>query len=402
MNEQKIVAAVLRSRAAWETIKTHLTEAEVGPDTYLLINLASEYYSADASATFVDNEILKGKLERSVSSNKRVKALTTILDALPDVSAINLTTEIVAKKRHALGVQLASLLAAGKSGEKVDALINTYQGMLGTTLGGVEVAEPMAITGVSVKDLLATALNPDHLIKVFPKALNERLDGGVMGGHHLLIFAPTEMGKTLLAINMVAGFLWQKLRVLYIGNEDPASDILLRLGTRLTGFNKYQIRDNPDKAQALIDQRAGNLFTIAPLSPGTFLEVEALVKTYKPHVVILDQLRNMNVESEGRTQALEKAATEARNLGKRHGIVVVSIAQAGDSASGKRVLDRGDVDSSNVGIPGQMDVMIGFGATEDDEANNVRWLSFPKNKRGGGHDPIQVMIDPQLSKVLEA
>jgi archaellum biogenesis ATPase FlaH len=402
VNERKLLAAALKDRKSWQIIKENLTASEISPESTLLLNLCSGYYSADTNAGSVDMEILIGRIEREVTSNKLIAVLKKILADLPDVSAVNLTDEIVAKKRHSLGLQLASKLAAGKAGDDVNALINTYQAMLGTTIGAQSAAIESAITGVSIKHLLSTALNPDHLIKVFPKALNERLDGGVLGGHHLLIFAPTEMGKTLLAINMVAGFLWQKLRVLYIGNEDPAADILLRLGTRLTGLNKYQIRDNPEKAQKLIDSRAGDLFTIAPLSPGTFPEIEALIKKYQPQVLVIDQLRNIDVQSDGRTQALEKAATEARNLAKRYGIVVVSIAQAGDSASGKRVLNRGDVDSSNVGIPGQMDVMIGFGATEEDEANNIRWLSFPKNKRGGGHDPIQVFIDPQLSKVIEA
>lgn len=403
MNERKIVAAAVRSRPSWELIKTHLDfRTELSPESSLLINLCSDYYSKDTAAPSVDLEILKARVEREVQSNKLAKVLVTILDDLPDVSSANLSEEIVSRKRHALGLALGSKLAAGKHGEEVDALIRTYQEMLGTPLEGVSDSESLAITGVSVERLLNTALNPAHLIKVFPKALNERLDGGVLGGHHLLIFAPTEMGKTLLAINMVAGFLWQKLRVLYIGNEDPAEDILLRLGTRLTGLNKYQIRDEPKRAQEIINARAGDLFTIAPLAPGTFTEIEALVRKYDPKVLVIDQLRNIDVKSDGRTQALEKAATEARNLAKRYGLVVVSIAQAGDSASGKRVLNRGDVDSSNVGIPGQMDVMVGFGATEEDERNNIRWLSFPKNKRGGGHEPIQVFIDPSLSKVLES
>lgn len=257
------------------------------------------------------------------------------------------------------------------------------------------------ITGVSVEDLIEQKFNPENLIKIYPKTLNERLDGGAQPGHHILIFAPTEMGKTLVAINMVAGFLHQKLPVLYVGNEDPASDILLRLGTRLSGLNKYEIRDNPRKAQELIDQRSAGLFTIAPLAPGTFSEISTLVRKYQPKVVILDQLRNIDVKSENRTQALERAATEARNLAKRFGVVVISIAQAGDSASGKAALNRGDVDSSNVGIPGQCDVMIGVGATEEMERNNVRMFSFPKNKLSGNHNPITVTIDPQLSKVLD-
>jgi archaellum biogenesis ATPase FlaH len=400
VNERKIVAAMLKDRKSWELLKDRLEPNELSPEAGTLTRIAGKYYESDPAASSCDIEIIKNRLEREIQSNKLVKVLHGILDTLPDVSAVNLTAEVLALKRHAIGLKLSSALAAGKDGSTVSELIETYVSMVGA--GDVAAKEEVVeTTGISVEELFRSTFNPESLIRIYPKALNERLDGGARPGHHILIFAPTEMGKTLVAINMVAGFLHQKLPVLYVGNEDPAADILLRLGTRLSGMNKYEIRDNPRKAQDLIDARSASLFTIAPLAPGTFGEIGGLVRKYKPKVVILDQLRNIDVKSENRTQALEKAATEARNLAKRYGLVVISIAQAGDSASGKAALNRGDVDSSNVGIPGQCDVMIGVGATEEMERNNSRMFSFPKNKLSGNHNPITVTIDPQLSKVID-
>lgn len=399
MNDRKIVAAALKDRKSWEVLVDKLEPNELSPEANTLIRLAGEYYTTDPEASKCDMEILKIRLEREIPSGKLREVLFAILDDLPDVSAVNIAKEVLANRQHAVGLKLSSALAAGRTGPEVEELIDQYR-----TLGSsntVAEAEAVCITGISVEDLVKTQFNPEGLIKVYPKSLNDRLDGGARPGHHILIFAPTEMGKTLVAINMVAGFLHQKLPVLYVGNEDPAHDLLLRLGTRLSGMNKYEIRDNPQKARELIEQRSANLFTIAPLAPGTFQEINALVRKFKPKVVVLDQLRNIDVKSENRTQALEKAATEARNLAKRHGLLVVSIAQAGDSASGKAALSRGDVDSSNVGIPGQCDVMIGVGATEEMERNNTRMFSFPKNKLSGNHNPITVSIDPQLSKVID-
>jgi Replicative DNA helicase len=400
MNDRKIVSAILKDRKSWELLKDRLEPAELSPEAGSLIKIAGQYYEADPAASACDMEIVKARLERQVQSKRLYDVLAGILDSLPDVSAVNLTAEVLELKRHAVGLKLSSALAAGKHTTEVPELIASYTSMVG--VNDVSASEaPPEITGVSVEELFKTAFNPEGLVKIFPKSLNDRLDGGARPGHHILIFAPTEMGKTLVAINMVAGFLHQKLPVLYVGNEDPAEDILLRLGTRLSGMNKYEIRDNPRKAQELIDARSSGLFTIAPLAPGTFAEIGALVRKYSPKVVVLDQLRNIDVKSENRTQALEKAATEARNLAKRYGLVVISIAQAGDSASGKAALNRGDVDSSNVGIPGQCDVMLGVGATEEMERNNSRMFSFPKNKLSGNHQPITVTIDPQLSKVID-
>lgn len=391
---------MLKDRKSWEALKDRLDPNEISPEGNTLLRIANEFYEADPEAKQCDLDIVKNRLERQIQSNKLVDVLKTILDSLPDVSTVNLTQEVLALKRHAVGLKLSSQLAAGKSGPEVEELISSWQSMVGVG-DALSSEEASCITGVPVESLFATAFNKDNLVKVYPKSLNERLDGGVLPGTHILVFANTEMGKTLVAINMVAGFLHQKLPVLYVGNEDPAENILLRLGTRLSGLNKYEIRDNPKKAQELIDSRSAGLFTIAPLAPGTFGEISGLVRKYNPKVVVLDQLRNLDVKSENRTQALERAATEARNLAKRFGLVVVSITQAGDSASGKAQLGTGDVDSSNVGIPGQMDVMIGVGATEEMLRQNVRMLSFPKNKVSGNHQPITVTVDPQLSKVVD-
>jgi hypothetical protein len=169
--------------------------------------------------------------------------------------------------------------------------------------------------------------------------------------------------------------------------------------SRLTGMTKYEIRENPKQAENLLNQRNWHLFTLVSLSPGTFSQIHRLVERTNPKIVILDQLRNISVDSENRTQALEKAATYARNLAKRYGVLVVSVTQAADSASRKTILDRGDVDSSNVGIPGQCDLMIGIGADPAMEDQGLRVLSFPKNKLSGRHTPIPCQFNYALSKV---
>jgi len=198
---------------------------------------------------------------------------------------------------------------------------------------------------------------------------------------------------------MIAGFLQQELTVLYIGNEDPISDIVMRTVSRLTGMTKYEILDDPDTADQVARTKHYDNLILAGLAPGTPRQIQSLITEYKPDVVMIDQLRNLNVNEEHFVQKLEKAATAARNLGKANNVLMVSVTQAGDSATGKGPLDMGDVDSSNTGIPAQVDVMVGVGATHDDEASNRRVLSLPKNKRSGNHEFFPVAIDPQLSKI---
>ncbi len=81
-------------------------------------------------------------------------------------------------------------------------------------------------------------------------------------------------------------------------------------------------------------------------------------------------------------------------------MLTLSVTQAGDSASGKLVLETGDVDFSNVGIPAQADVMVGIGFDATFEAEGLRNISLPKNKISGRHENFPVRIVPQLSRFI--
>lgn len=400
MNEAKILGTLLKSREAWDKVKPHLTDKDFSGDGLVIYRQINEFYETDKSAATVDTDIVRSRIGRSVSSNKIVTQLESILDQLEKISAPNIEREIIALRRFNTGLRLSSFLAAGRQGREVDELVQEFTS-LGTTQSLDVPDEDVEVQDSRVDNLLKESFDEKKLIKLVPESLNKAVDGGCRPGHHILIFAPTEMGKTLVAINLVAGFTAQGLRTLYIGNEDPTSDIMMRYINRISGMNKFEVKREPGKAQKLCDARRYGLLTLVGLAPGTFKQISALVEKHKPQVLVLDQLRNLDVDSENRTQALEKAATEARNIGKRSDLLVISVAQAADSASGKRILDRGDVDGSNVGIPGQIDLMIGVGADDDMEKMNMRMFSFPKNKLSGKHEPITVSIDPQLSKVID-
>ena len=400
MHEQKIISTLIASREAFEAVNEHLDSSDFSAESNLLVDYIRDYYSRDSAASSVDLDIILGRLKRKLVNPKHFTAMETVLRGLPEASPGNVSREILEVKRHSQGLKLAAALSGGRGTEEVSALLEQYNKLhTATELGNGTPEEE--VSGLDLPGLVTRSFDRSALIPVYPTPLNERLDGGAKPGHHILVFAPTEMGKTLFAINMVGGFLHHGLPVLYIGNEDPIADIQMRLATRLTGLDKHEIEADPKSAMESLAGRGVDKFHIVEMSPGTFPRIGKLVEKYAPKVVVLDQLRNIDVKSDNRTQALEKAATEARNLAKRAGVLVVSITQAGDSASGRRILTRGDVDGSNVGIPGQCDVMVGIGATEDEEARGHRTISLPKNKLGGRHDHFTCQFVPQFSKIVE-
>lgn len=402
--EQKILGAILQDRKAFDYLDSVFDPKDLSPEGELIYGFAKGYYEADSLASRCDPDILEGRIRREIQSNKNADAISEGMRSCSklDISAINIAREAIAVKQATLGNKIASKLAANKHADSsLKEWMNEYIELSERTdLVSGSTGEEEYV-GTRAAELTTNSFSKEGLISLYPMVLNEHIDGGIRAGHHVLVFAPTEMGKSLFAINACYGFLKQGLKVLYIGNEDPAPDLIMRMMTRLTGMTKYEIIANPDNADSLLSRRSWNNFIFCSLAPGNFSKISELCNRYSPRVVILDQLRNLDVGVDQRTQSLEKAATEARNLAKRFAIPVISVTQAADSASGKTSLNRGDVDGSNVGIPGQVDLMIGIGATEEMEERNMRVLSFAKNKLSGRHQPLTVSIDPFTSRILE-
>jgi len=400
--EHLILGAILQDRDAYEYLKDEMSQKDFSPEGAVVFDLCKEFYEKDPNATKCDSGILLQRAARVLPSAKVYQVVETTLKQLfaSDISAINVGQEVIAVKQGILGNKIAAKLASGRQDSSVKEMMHEYLKLADKVDLG-EGSESDEFIGTSAQDLTAKSFSKEGLIPLYPLVLNEQIDGGLRGGHHVLVFAPTEMGKTLFVINACYGFLKHGLKVLYCGNEDPAPDILMRMMSRLTGRSKYDIIADPLGTDAILHKRNWANFMLISLAPGTFPRIRTLIEKHKADIVILDQLRNLDVQVDNRTQALERAATEARNLAKKYNIPVISVTQAADSASGKLRLNRGDVDGSNVGIPATIDLMLGIGATEEMEDRNLRNISIVKNKLSGQHTPITITINPVLSTVIE-
>lgn len=400
--EKLCIAAAIKDRKFYEKAKDFLDpKSDFSPVGARVFSSVVEYYQRDSEAQCVEPATLDGSIAAGTRSDKQLAAIRDYVSGLPlqEISPENVRGLLRRTRQSATGTRLAVALTNGDKPEEIAKLIEEYEKY------GSEEEKPEGnqeiLSGVSVKQLVTEKFADGKLIKLWPKALNDKLDGGVRPGHHIVLFAQPEIGKTLFAINLTAGFLKQGLRVLYCGNEDPASDILIRHIMRLSKTPKQDVIADPEKAEERAKTNGYDLLTVASLSPGTMREVERLTVATNANVVILDQLRNIAVDSGTRVEGLEKVATEARNLGKRRNVLVVSLTQAGASATNKAALGMEDVDFSKTGIPAQADLMIGIGADEFMKQNNFRRISLPKNKLSGNHAVFDVEINPLIGAVKD-
>jgi len=399
MKERHVLSSCIKQRMAYDLLAPHVERDDFSEQGWVVWTGIADYYDRDAQAERVDGSILSDDIARHIAIDKHKDMFRNLVSGLVDFesSPENVVVDYLSTKRDALGHKLAAALLGA---EDVGSILDQYNDIYAATDLYSDDETEDARVGFSVEELVSVGFNADNLIEVYPKALNSRLDGGVKPGHHLILFARPEMGKTMFTIEMMAGFARQGLKVLYIGNEDPIDDINMRVVNRLAGMTKLEVMNDPKMADARAREAGYENIVLKGLAPGTPREIDQLINKHTPDVLVLDQLRNLNMHQDNYVLKLEQAATQARTWAKKYSCVVVSVTQAGDSASGKAVLDLGDVDYSNTGIPAQADVMIGLGANDNHAKNGEIVISLPKNKVSGNHEYFTCGVEPHLSQVV--
>jgi archaellum biogenesis ATPase FlaH len=390
--EQKLISASLSSRVAWERLVKLKIRDSLSDQGQVLFDEISEFYSKDPEALEVDLDILINILKRKYPKHFDIFKHVLVKE---NISLPNLLEEASISRKEKIKADI--LLAINRQDDSL--LIDLLQQI--TTVNQVDEDEDDTLFNAEETfESVLEQTDDKHRIKLLPQSLTQQLDGGVLRQHHILVFANTDIGKTMFALNLSYGFIMQGLKVLYLQNEDPGIDLMKKFYVRLTGMTQKEIREDPIKAKSIIKAKNGKNFNLKEVSPGTPAEIESLLKHFDPDVFIVDQIRNLDMGDSNKVLQMEKAATMMRTLGKRYNKIPISLTQAGGSAEGKTILGRGDVDFSNVGIPGQIDLMIGIGATEEMEAQGRRLLSFPKNKVNGNKTPIPCVFDFNLMRVV--
>lgn len=388
MLEEELCSALLADRAVYDALAGSLDPREFGERAGLVIRVASDYYAADSSAERVSRDVLDAALTREVANPKHLDGLRRWVAELPPCpSPANLTAAYRQLRRHNVGLKLAAHLASGQAGA-AEALVTEW-----IELGTPHDARRAGRLGLAD---LVQATRRENLVWLGPKALNEAAGGGASPGHHIILFGRPEAGKSGFAINQTAVSLRQGKRVLYVGNEEPLVNTQVRLLARLTGVPLPKLKEDPEalagayrRAEAVWDRA----FFLEALS-GRMAEIEAEVRRVKPDVMIVDQMRNISMPgNQGRVLELDHVARQIRRLTTAHGLVTLSITQAGDSGDQKQVLAMGDIDWSNTGIQAACDMMVGLGVTDELERQGKRWISLPKNKIGGEHRNFPVWFD---------
>jgi archaellum biogenesis ATPase FlaH len=392
--EKKVLEAAILSREAFEKLEQIIVPDDLGPTGLKIYEHVSEYYETDPKADKVDVAILLMGLDRTITNPKHGEVFRMFLNNLDlSTSAPNAVKELYNLRRENVATELAAKLSLGKHNE-VDELIEQY-----IHLQGEQIKEETNIyQGVSIQKLFEN-VGDGNTIPLAPHSLNDVVGGGATPGHHIIVFARPEAGKTMFAINQAAEWLKLGYKVMYAGNEDPMDQTIVRLWSRLCEQPRNELFKNMELATDTVMAQGYANYVHIDMSPGTTREIEAAVAEHQPDVLIVDQVRNLAMGTNSQTEQLDSACKAMRNIGKKYGVVVLSITQAGESGKNKHRLEMDDVEYSNTGVAATADLMIGVGVDPTLEEINQRTLSIPKNKLTGTHPVLEVNVNPMLSMI---
>lgn len=390
MLENKLVACIIKSRGAYEKISKCLNNAHIFSSLGTrVVEEVQSFYNVDPSAEHVDLDLIKQKL---IAENPKKDFLIEEYFAnIPaEVSALNVVKLCEDMYKDSLRSDLILCLNS-KDDERADELIKQLQSF------SVEEDEEGIYNATPIEEL-NKHFTGTNLIPIYPTALNTILGGGVPRQSQICIVARPDVGKSTVAINMAVGAAEKGFRVLYVGNEDPAPKMVMRILSRFLRKPEHEFRNQPDTDQIALDRGYSNIF-FKEMHPGNYAELRAWIVKLNPDVVVIDQIRNMNFKADSMTINLEQGVIATRNLAKEFNLVMVVITQAGDSATNKVVLDMNDVEWSNTGVSAQADLMIGVGQNPNLKEQGIVILSFPKNKLCAPIKPMSANIDYELNRI---
>jgi Autographiviridae putative DNA helicase len=262
------------------------------------------------------------------------------------------------------------------------------------------------------------------------RALNDGIKP-LRGGDFMIVAARPDQGKTTLlaseltfmASQVDALYPTEKRSIIWLNNEGPSRNIVLRCFQAAGGWTdeemfaldkkkdeKYGSKLRAGYAQAL-GGRPGVL-RIFSIHDRWNYEVEDILKTHKPAVVVFDMIDNVkfggDLANNGtRTdQVLEAMYQWARMLAVKYDCAMIATSQISADGENMQWPSQSMLKDSKTGKQGAADVILMMGSQPSQPTlQSSRYLSTPKNKRKrrgvASNQMNEVIFDPDHARVRD-
>jgi archaellum biogenesis ATPase FlaH len=395
--ENKVIAAALQSRRAFDIVCKLEADKNLSPLGTQIWKGIKQYYDQGKGAECADPEIVLAQLIRRLPSH--AEPLEKAFSILPKVSPANVVEYVKENNLDALSIGIRNAFDKGNVDEAVKQM-EQYKVMATLSMDDNAATQGFEVLNGTSAEELTAQFQTGNAFSFSPRQLNNILDGTIPGDH-ILVYAPVNVGKTALALEMAFGFCRTGKKVLFIANEGPRSRNMTRAKSRFAEMTRQQMMQDPAAANARAKSQGWGNFYLCQLYPGSVDDVKRLCEEIQPDVCIVDQVINLNIggKEPSKTEKLENVCYALRMFYNKAHILGVSVAQADEKAIDKAVLEIRDVYYSNVGVQAQVDIMIAMGAGKGWIATGERWVQVTKNKASGIHSGFKTRLLQQTSKL---
>lgn len=220
-------------------------------------------------------------------------------------------------------------------------------------------------------------------------------------GQLMIIFALSNAGKSSFVAQYSVGLLQQGLKVLYFGNEDCLSKILVNF------YRSYYGMGDAELHSELATPKEFDNLTLIEAHGMHASKIEKLVEEYKPDAIIFDQIDNVGFKmyAEDVQLSIEKLYQWTRSLAALHKCLVVNVTQSSNDANkqnggeSRMELTQHMMANSKIGKASTADLILGIGLKG--QADEMRCITACKNKINSNHSSIYCRLNTKTCRYEE-
>ena len=336
------------------------------------------------------------------------EALNDLLErvnrTVADPAVLNSILETVRKRAVARDMAIKSLeVSEGHAAwEELSSLYTSLQ----EKSDGVE---PLAKLRFVTNDL---DVLESHTIK--SSGLHWRLDclnrslGPLRPGDFGFVFARPESGKTTFLASEISYMAGQTTQpIIWFNNEEQGEKVRLRIIQATLGYTQDEIWIDKAQTQKLYDEATKGLIRIVDEAAIYRGDVELVLESLKPSIVIFDQIDKLyGFDADRDDLHLGAIYIWARELAKRYNCAVIGVCQSDGQGEGVKWLTMAHVSNAKTSKQAEADWILGIGKSNEVSTDDIRFFNISKNKLLGDsdtdpnerHGRFEVFIRPMIAR----
>lgn len=270
-----------------------------------------------------------------------------------------------------------------------------------------------------LSDIESWKSTADSFTPIGIRPIDEALWGGVTKGDTVVFLGPTNIGKSLVLMNVARNAIEKGKKVLYLNLENRESQTVTRLISAMTNIKYEKIRLDPltedEKVKILMAKdKLLKLFALRSWYD-PFLNIKKVYTYCKERfkkdeydMIIIDYLQMISGTKEKEWQQQEEVMQSLELLARDLNVALVTAVQAKAEGQKKSDKSKGTIEDllrltdigNSFGINRKTDIVITMTASMKDFKNNIIRFLLDKNRDGAKGIAVEVEHNFNCCKIF--